>query len=192
MVGRNYSNYKSYLSAMGIREKGKYLFCELDGMGSSAYYLNHYFHGTMDSAYLERIHCLDLYDAESINIFDNKNTDREYSPIRNYLVILENLFSSPDPSFAGIHDDGTFEYDSEFRCSADLVLLSDIQDIAIETVLSDFREKKLRNTGILSKALVQRVFESVSEVELKGECEAIKHWTLRDEMTGTIFPGLVS
>lgn len=178
----NSEKYKKILIDMGIDINRKNLLCELDGQGTSAYFLNNLFENKLYSFYFERLHVIDMYEIPHHSIFDIYEKDLTYSPYFNHVNYLENIYTSENPSIRGILEDGSLEYSQDNRCLDEIDKLSKLHDVALNGFIKWHKKKKQLKAGDLSVELVRNIFETISECIYSGECSFINNWNLIDDM----------
>ena len=178
----NGDRYKKLLAEMGVDISGKNLLCELDGQGTSAYFLNNIFENRLFSFYLERLHVIDRYEIQHYSIFDIYEKNSTYSPYFNHVNYLENIFTSEKPSISGLLEDGSLKYSSENRSIDEICELGKLHDRAIKGYIEWYEERKKLNAGDLTVELVRDIFETISECIYSGECYFVNKWNLIDDM----------
>ena len=177
--------YLAYFEYNNINLDNKYLVCELDGHGTSAYFLNKLFKKGIGSYYLHRWHAQMEYEIGSVSLYDYYDREKEYSSIFQYTTILESVITSDASSVVDMDIENGPMYSIDSRTAEQIDDLRKIQSQIIRFFPSDFVFICNQHGGKLTNELVEGVFETISEMNFVGECKKLNDWDLIDDLTGT-------
>lgn len=131
--------YKAYLQNKTINLKGSYLLCELNGQGTTQYYLSRFFDKRLDTVYLVRWHNGDA--LESTAVYDFFKDEERYSCLNYRFDILESFFSAPHPSIIDLTDNLDPIYSFDNRSEKQIIVMKKMQEHAKKRVLDFFNDK---------------------------------------------------
>lgn len=176
------TGYLQYLEEQGIDTSKKYLFCELDGHGTSYYYMNQLFTQGLDSIYLIRQHTQKEYEVGQTTAFTEWYSG-QYRALLNYTTVLESIFTSPASSVIDMTSSGTPVFSEDHRQREQIEYVEELQEELMEQIVSDLKEYPIEKIQ-LSNQLIDALFDTVSEVELSGECKRFAEATIYDDFMG--------
>ncbi len=179
---RTRKNYIDYLITQGIDFKKRYLLCEMDGKGTSHYYLNRFFECGLDTLYVTRHHFMDdIYRLESEAMYDFWPETEECSSINSNIAFVESIFSAPHPSVEDMDAGGQPVFAGEARSPEQIEMMRKIQ-----STIADFCVEYLSTMFISSKSMNRELpvhfLELFPYIVYEGECEALYQGKLYDEM----------
>ena len=176
------NNYIKYLNRIGIDLEKKYLLCELDGKGTSLYYLNHLFKRELDSLYMMRYHFMDdIYMFKSEAMYDIGMGCDDNSINRN-IAFVESIFSAPDPSVEDMEEGGKPVFAKEVRSEEQINVMLKMQD-AMEAFCEEYFRTMYISDKPINRDLPLHFLELFPYINYKGECEALYRGKLYDEMS---------
>lgn len=178
-------NYKEYLTHLGIDLNKKYLLCELDGKGTSHFYLNRLFGQELDSFYLVRQHYKDNeYQVRSEAVYDTWRADLEYNSMNRNTVLLESIFSSPCPSVEDMSEGGKPLFGIEVRTQEQIQVMLKMQE-AMEYLCLEYFQAMYTEHQPINRELPIHFLELFPYIHYTGECEALYRMTLYDELNNS-------
>ena len=171
----NRKGYIKYLEKSGIDKRKTFLLCDLVAAGTVSIALS----GLFEKSLLN--YCLVKFIRRNKDNYDAFETlSREsYSGIISNYYILEEIFTSLDPSIEGFDLNGSPIYSSDERSAEELEFIRKAQEIIMaeaDNWLSD-------NGGIMSEDLSLLLFELSSNTILTDEAGILDRLALKDDMT---------
>ncbi len=176
------NNYIKYLNRLGIDLEKKYLLCELDGKGTSLYYLNHLFKQELDSLYMMRYHFMDdIYSFQSEVMYDIGMGCDDNSIHRN-IAFVESIFSAPHPSAEDMEEGGIPVFAEEVRSEEQIKIMLKMQD-AMEAFCEEYFRTMYISDKPMNRELPLHFLELFPYINYEGECKALYRGKLYDEMS---------
>lgn len=176
-------NYAEYLKSLGLDFKKKYLLCELDGKGTSHYYLNRFFEQELDSLYMARQHYMDdFYQMKSEAVYDCWRGDCEYHSVNVNTAFIESIFSAPHPSVEDMEEGGIPVFAEEVRSEEQIKIMLKMQD-AMEAFCEEYFRTMYISDKPMNRELPLHFLELFPYINYEGECKALYRGKLYDEMS---------
>lgn len=156
-------NYLKYMETIDFDRRKKYLFCDLNSMGTIHEALNKILNMDLDGFYLYRRVGFRERKLNVISVYDNMQGNN----IERFRDLLEVVLTSRDPSVCGMDETGAPIYSSEKRTKQELHIL-EIQHKAIMDFIQEYVE--LRGSDkIISKEFADMVLGLYDCVDFEDE-----------------------
>lgn len=166
--------YIKWMSTQEINISSKYLLSELNGFGTSHYYLDKIFDKPLDALYLVRNHKSGGFELQDEALWRFYNGTQMVSSLINNNPLMEIVFTSPDASVIDMKEDGTPIFAIEKRTEEHLKMITNIQAGIVDFSVKYLKEMYIDDIAI-KKELPEQLLKSCSEIELSGDCELLKN-----------------
>lgn len=170
-------NYLKYMETIDFDRRKKYLFCDLNSMGTIHEALNRILNMDLDGFYLYRRGGFRERKLNVISVYDNMQGNN----IEYFRDLLEVVLTSQDPSICGMDEMGAPVYSSEERTKQELSML----EVLHKAVINFMREYvELRGIDkIISRELPDTVLGLCDCVSFEGEMRNFMCKENIDDMT---------
>ena len=166
------TGYKKWIQAAGVDLQKSYLLCELNGYGTSHYYIGKLFEHRPDAVYLVRNHGAREYTLPSYPIWEFEDASQTVSSLIINNPLMEVIFTSMQPSAIDMTEDGTPVFANEKRSPEELVAVAKIQE-GIEQFSVSYLNHGYVEGIALKKELAEQMLRLAAECVLEGECEKL-------------------
>lgn len=169
---RTLTGYKKWIQAAGMDLQKSYLLCELNGYGTSHYYIGKLFEHRPDAVYLVRNHGAGEYTLPCYPVWEFDNASRTVSSLIVNNPLMEVIFTSMQPSVIDMTEDGTPVFANEKRSPEELAAVAKIQE-GIEQLAVAYLNSGYVDGVALKKELAEQMLRLAAECVLEGECEKL-------------------
>lgn len=163
------AGYKNWIDTAGIDTDKPYLLCELNGYGTSHYYLGKIFTKPLDAMFLVRNHGENEFKLDCHAIWEFDSEEQILSSVIVNNPLLEVIFTSMQPSSIDMTEEGTVIFAKEKRSAEELLLVQKIQD-EIENFTVRYLNNDYRNQSAVKRELAEQLLRVASICKLDGEC----------------------
>ncbi len=175
-------NYEYYLNKEGIKQEGKYLFCEVYSKGTTQYALNHLFHTELDGFYLMRYYFETNYGVSVSAVYDINYQEKETNMLMLHETLIELFLTSAKPALQEMGAEGVPVYEMEHRNIKEIENLQKVWR-AIEEFFCAFLNFYAEEEEI-KKEFPEKIFLYLDNMILENECEELTHMKFFDNLMG--------
>lgn len=173
---KTHDNFIKYLKREEIDKEEQFILCDLIAQGSSQYALKKMGFSYIKGVYYALFHGSHNYDLEIVSAFDEKDT--LYNSFYRNNALLEELFSSPEPSANGFNDDGSPSFDEEIRDKEYLEVIDTIQNAAINEAIRFFSHYDMDYD--INGDIPEYFFGYTNRFDYQNECSNIYEYKCED------------
>lgn len=168
-------NYLKYLSKMGIKQKvGKYLVCDLLTHGTTIKEFNSILQGNVEG------YCLSLLDSVTEPTVHSLYDAGDWGETILTTVLIENFFTSPEPSVEKISTDLQPVFTEEHRDKEKIKALKKLHKYLLEYYVNEFDEE------CSCREYAKKMINLIRLIKIGKEIDGLNIWELKDDMDGKL------